>query len=127
MSSDTILKICHLSCGTPVTVTDATRHYFGGYFHVRIHICADISVCSADFEDACEGDDALSRLGRSVSFCRTLEKMAVPEGELDNVRQHLMNAFDTNVLPYLQREGFSSNFVRSEYRKKLKIVSPVYR
>lgn len=127
MSSDSILKTCFLSCGTPVTVKDGTRHYFGGYYHVRLQVTAVIPVLVTAFDDPKEAEDAMVRLGHKILFRRTLEKMAVPEEELEQVRQHLLEAFEGNVLPYLQREGFVAHYIRSEYRKKLTSVSPFYR
>lgn len=118
--TENIIKICTLAGGIQATVSDHTRHYFGGYYHVRILVSADVPVSAGAFGDASEFQDAVKRLGNLVCFRRTLEKMAVPDGEIDLVRQHLLASFDTNVLPYLLRDGFADSFVRSEYRKVLK-------
>ena len=115
-----LIKICHLGGNIPATLTDATRHYFGGYFHVRIQLTADIPVSAGAFAGPADLQDAVERLGSSVRLCRTLEKMAVPEAELDSVRLHLLTSFDANVLPYLQRDDFADSFVRNEYRNALK-------
>ncbi len=115
-----IIKTCALGGGILATVTDCTRHYFGGYFHVRIRISADVPLVVDAFADAAEYQDALQRLGATVSFQRTMEKMAVPERELDHVRQHLLASFDSNLLPYLERSDFADSYVRSEYRKTAK-------
>ncbi len=122
MNDETLIKVCALSGGVTATVKDLTRHYFGGYFHVRILISAEVPVTPASFDAAIEYEDVARRLGPMVTFSRTLEKMAVPDGEIASVRQQLLDAFDTNVLPYLQRDDFASSFVRSEYGKKLKSV-----
>lgn len=120
MSADTPIKTCALGGAVTATVMDATRHYFGGYFHVRIQVRAVIPVTEECFGDGAEYEDARKRLGASVEFCRTLEKMAVPASELETVKQQLLSAFDANLLPYLQRNDFAPGFVRSEYRKTLK-------
>lgn len=120
MSSDNVIKICVIGSGATATITDSTRHYFGGYYHVRIYVHAPIPLCEEAFSDHAEYLDAVSRLGAEAEFSRTLEKMAVPEAEIDTVREQLLASFDANVLPYLQRNDFAPNFVRSEYRKKLK-------
>jgi hypothetical protein len=106
--------------GVQATVRDQTRHYFGGYYHVRIQVSADVPVSAVTFVDEAEFQDAVKRLGAIVSFNRILEKMAVPDNEIDVVRQHLLESFDTNVLPYLLRDDFAGSFVLSEYRKALK-------
>lgn len=122
MKVEDVLKICILGSGVTATVTDITRHYFGGYYHVRIQVSADVPVTAASFDAAGDYENAVVRLGHSVTFSRILEKMAVPEVEIVPVRQQLLAAFDANVLPYLLRDDFAPGFVRSEYRKKIKSV-----
>lgn len=117
---ENLIKTCTLGGGIPATVCDHTRHYFGGYYHVRIQISAIVPVSAGAFADAAEYQDAVKRLGTVVGFSRTLEKMAVPDSEIEIVLQHLLASFDTNVLPYLARADFADSFVRSEYRNVLK-------
>jgi hypothetical protein len=118
--TENVIKTCRLGGGVRATISDHTCHYFGGYYHVRIQVSADVPVSAGAFADSTEYQDAVQRLGTFVSFCRNLEKMAVPDSEIDVVRQHLLASFDTNVLPYLLREDFAGSFVQSEYRKALK-------
>ncbi|MBK5275449.1 MAG: hypothetical protein JJE30_10410 [Desulfuromonadales bacterium] len=125
--TDKIIKVCPLGGGIQATVTDATSHYFGGYYHVRIRVSADVPVSAAAFSVPADYQDAITRLGSSVRLYRTLEKMAVPEGEIDSVRRHLLESFDANVLPYLLRDDFADSFVLSEYRKALKQRAPFQR
>lgn len=129
MNEDKLIRECALGGGVSATVTDCTRHYFGGYYHVRIQVSADVQVTADSFAAVTDYEDAIVRLGHSVTFTRTLEKMAVPATEIEGVREQLLAAFDANVLPYLQRDGFAPGFVRSEYQKKLKSLpkSPGYR
>lgn len=117
--TDTIIRTCVLGSGVRATVSDHTLHYFGGYYHVRILVSADVPVSAGAFADAAEYRAAVQHLGASVSFSRTLEKMAVPASEIDAIRQQLLASFDTNVLPYLLRDDFADSFVLSEYRKSL--------
>lgn len=124
---DSIIKTCDLGGGKTATIRDLTSHYFGGYYHVRLQISSEVPVTADAFADTTTFEDALSRLGGKIHFSRNLEKMAVPEAEIENVRQHLLSSFDNNVLPYLLREGFAPGFVRSEYRKKCAAVSSCYR
>jgi hypothetical protein len=108
-------------------LTDITSHYFGGYYHVRIQVVADVPVLSSAFANVTEYEDAVSRLGKSVQFSRILEKMAVPENQIEQVRTELTGSFDANVLPYLMREGFADSFVRSKYCKALAARTPRFR
>ena len=118
--TENIIKTCTLGGGVLATVRDHTRHYYGGYYHVRILVSADVPVLAVAFADESEFQDAVKRLGTFAKFSRTLEKMAVPDGEIEAVRQHLLASFDTNELPYLMRADFADSFVQSEYRKALK-------
>lgn len=118
--TENIIKTCRLGDGLLASVSDLTSHYFGGYYHVRILIRADVPVSAAAFDVELDYQDAVKRLGPSVSFRRTLEKMAVPDGEIDSVRQQLLASFDATMLPYLIRDDFADSFVRSEYRKAVK-------
>ena len=125
--TENVIKTFLLGGGVRASVRDYTHHYFGGYYHVRIQVCADVPVTAGAFSDASELQDAVRRLGTFVSFSRTLERMAVPESEIGDVRQHLLASFDINVLPYLMRGDFSGSFVQSEYRKSLKSSPPSQR
>lgn len=125
--TENFIKTCRLGGGIQATVSDHTRHYFGGYYHVRIQVSADVPVSAGAFADSTEYQDAVRRLGAFVSFSRVLEKMAVPDSEIDVVRQHLLASFDTNVLPYLVCADFAGSFVQSEYRKALKSGLVVHR
>ena len=124
---ENIIKTCTLAGGVTAEVADATSHYFGGYYHVKIRICADVPVTPASFDTDGDFRDALCRLGSTVRFSRDLEKMAVPVGEIADIRRQLLEAFDTNVLSYLSRNDFAVSFVRSEYRRILKQASPRFR
>jgi hypothetical protein len=113
--------------GIQATVTDCTSHYFGGYYHVRIQVLADIPVSSDMFENTPQFDDAVVRLGSSVRFSRILEKMAIPENAITACQSELINAFEANVLPYLNRATFIKSFVGSEYRTSLKTKTSCFR
>ena len=117
--AENVIRTCTLGGGIPAVLCDRTSHYFGGYYHVRIQVSADVPVSAGAFAGESEYQDAVQRLGPCACFSRTLEKMAVPESGIDAVLQHLLAAFDTNVLPYLLRADFTDSFVRSEYRKAL--------
>lgn len=108
-----------LAGGCRAVLSDATRHYYGGYFHVRLEVRADLELTAECFENRAAYEDALGRLGSRVTFRRILDKMAVPEPELDDVRRSLIGAFETNLLPYLLRPDFPRRFVASEYARSL--------
>ena len=120
MSSEKSIKECFLSDGVRAVIHDITSHYYGGYFHVRLEITAEIPLRCNWFGSEAEHAEALTRLGSVVCFKRTLEKMAVPAAEVDAVKSELVESFEINVLPYLSRSDFPSRFVLSEYGKACK-------
>ncbi|KAA0895005.1 hypothetical protein [Oryzomonas rubra] len=120
MNSEQIVREYDLGGGITARLRDETRHYFGGYYHVRIEVSADIPLAASPFSGLEEYQAARRLLGERIRFRRVLEKMAVPEADIAAARQSLLEAFDANVLPYLSRPDFPERFMRSEYAKCLK-------
>ncbi|MDD2852955.1 MAG: hypothetical protein PHY09_13780 [Desulfuromonadaceae bacterium] len=103
-----------------ITLLDQTRHYFGGYFHVKIHAYRDISLQRDFFATDAEYQDATGMLGTLVRFERVLEKMAVPQSEIESVCSQLTKDFFDSTGVYLSAPDFDARFVRSEYQKSVK-------
>ncbi|KAB0669847.1 hypothetical protein F6V30_13720 [Oryzomonas sagensis] len=120
MNSKQIIREYDLGGGVTASLRDETRHYFGGYYHVRIEVSADIPLSASPFSGPTEYQAARLLLGERIRFRHVLEKMAVPEADIAAARQSLLEAFDTNVLPYLSRPDFPARFMRSEYDKRQK-------
>ncbi|GFE60992.1 hypothetical protein [Geobacter sp. AOG2] len=120
MNSELAIREYDLDGGITVKLRDVTRHYFGGYYHVRIEVGADVPLSAPAFADPEEYRAALRLLGEQIRFHRVLEKMAVPEADIAAARQGLLDAFDTNMLPYLSRPDFPERFMHSEYARCLK-------
>jgi hypothetical protein len=116
-----IIETITLDSALCITLLDQTRHYFGGYFHVKILAYCDIPLEQSYFENSAEYSDAVNKMGTSVRFERVLEKMAVPESGIESVRTLLTQAFRETTGDYLSTPDFSLRFVRSEYRKRIKI------
>ena len=119
MSGIAILKRCELYGALEAIVTDITCHYFGGFYHVRLKIAVDVLLHEEWFSSRDEFCDAHKRLGHSICFSRILEKMAVPENEIEQVRHTLLDSFDSNMLPYLAAEHFPRCFALKEYKATL--------
>jgi hypothetical protein len=127
MTADNQISSCIICGGIEAVLSDLTSHYFGGYYHVRIQISAELPVLSSVFEARADYDDAVKRLGQSVRFSRILEKMAVPENLIGQVRNSLIDSFNANMLPYLKREDFIGNYIRNEYRTSLRLHASRFR
>ncbi len=115
-----IIETIALDSDLSITLLDQTRHYFGGYFHVKVLAYCDVPLERSYFDSDAEFSDAAAKIGTSVRFERVLEKMAVPESEIEAVRSQLTQAFHDTTKAYLSVPDFAPRFVRSEYRKRLK-------
>ena len=120
MENEYIIAEFALADGLIISVLNSTKHYYGGYYHVRLLAKADISLTAGMFDSQTLFDLARKQLGSSLCFQRVLEKMAVPECDVESVRHELLASFKANLLPYLSRKDFPSRFVLSEYEKYLK-------
>lgn len=114
-----IIETIILDSALRITLLDQTRHYYGGYFHVKVLAYCDIPLEQGYFENNAEFSAALAKIGSSVRFERFLEKMAVPESEIESVRSQLLQSFNETTRPYLSTPDFAPRFVRSEYRKRV--------
>lgn len=116
MKSEKIITKLDLTSGVSAIVSDHSRHYYGGYYHVCLKISAEVPLAMEWFQNETEHADAVRRLGAAAYFRRKLEKMAVPEDEVSSIRQGLLDSFTAHMLPYLMRQDFPRRFVLSEYK-----------
>lgn len=119
LNNSNIITTIELESGLCITLSDETRHYFGGYYHVRILAHCDVELDRAYFEDEARYLDALDKLGQSVVFERVMEKMAVPEQDIASVRNQLLDSFRNTSVAYMSSPDFERRFVRNEYRNIL--------
>ena len=117
-----IIDVPALGADFQITLLDQTRHYFGGYYHVKILAFCDIPLRRDYFENDSEFSVALEKMGNSVKFERVLEKMAVPESEIESVRCQLTQAFNETARTYLAAPDFARRFILNEYRKLIKKI-----
>ena len=120
-----IIQTITLDSALRITLLDQTRHYFGGYYHVKVLAFCDIPLEQSYFESDSDFRDAVGKMGSSVRFERVLEKMAVPEAEIETVRSQLTQAFHETTRTYLSVPDFAPRFVRSEYQKRVKTASQI--
>lgn len=120
-----IIETIMLDSALCITLLDQTRHYFGGYYHVKVLAYCDVPLELSYFNNDTELNDAIEKMGTSVRFERILEKMAVPESAIDSVRNQLTQAFHETTKAYLSVPDFAPRFVRSEYLKRAKKTSQI--
>jgi hypothetical protein len=120
MSDQAFLRDNILANGLQVTVSDVSRHYYGGYWQVCLEVSCLVPLEMGQFSDPAAETDARRLLGTAVPFVRHLEKMAVHADELAAVRQELLERFDRHLLPFLGNQQFPARFILSEFQKRSK-------
>lgn len=122
------LRSIELPNGLNFRFFDRTKHYFGGFYHVKIEVCSKIiinSVCCTFSELQLQ---AASVLGDSVRYSKILGRMGVLESEIQNVRGQLMSQFIESSYAYLATPSFPSVVILKELEKiqKMHKITPSF-
>ncbi|NVN97928.1 MAG: hypothetical protein HXX17_01300 [Geobacteraceae bacterium] len=72
-------------------------------------------------EIICYRDTLQATLKSTVMYSRILEKMGVASDDVENVKQKLVDDFNTNSLPYLSLKEFPPKMTELNIRKKQQI------
>ncbi len=112
------LFVCELPNALRLEIHDRSQHYFGGYWRLRLEARCPVPLSAVDVDPAVRSD--MGRLlGDPVPFLRTLEQMAVPQEQLEQLRQGLLERFVRQLRPLLGDHRFPGAFLVREYRKRL--------
>lgn len=112
-----MIATIELPSGLCLSLHDESRHYFGGYYHVRISAYCPVTLVRDYFETDSDFKAAQTVLGPVARFEKILEKMAVPADDVATVQNQLIAAFNLTTRHYLESPGFAKAFVRSEFKK----------
>lgn len=107
-----------LDNGCVLTIANVSSHYFGGYYHVRLHVSGVIPLLQEYFVNEEAWAEGLRVLGDGLVFSRELGKMGVPTAEMPVVAAELRSSFERTMLPYLNHPDFARRFVQGEFRKR---------
>lgn len=110
------LRCWHLPSGLDVLLYDATSHYFGGYYHVRLEVRVDVPLQGEFLPDPGVRDEARRLLGDVLTYRRRLERMAVLGDDVEAVRGDLVQTFEAGM-GYLGHPDFCRRFVAAELAK----------
>ena len=78
MDSEQVIREYDLGSGITVRLCDVTRHYFGGYYHVRIEVSADVPLSTSPFADADEYRAARRLWGSGFVFTGSWKRWPCP-------------------------------------------------
>lgn len=122
MTDQTVLQQIALPNGLMATLTDRTRHYFGGYWLVRLTVTCPIPVIENNLPDSIDLASARNLLGEQVEFVHNLERMAVPGDEKEQVISSFMERFEVSLLPFISSDKFPPSFIQKEYARLSKNI-----
>lgn len=114
------VRIMELQNGLIVRFLDRTRHYYGGFYHVKVEVCCELAVVPEQFTSSEQYSQAVAILGATVNYTKMLERMGVPEADIPTVRDRLITQFVTSSQDYLSAPSFPSGVVRTELDKQRK-------
>lgn len=100
------MKTIQLDNGLTLIVSDETRRYFGAFYRVRIRVACSVPLEFVNDVPPEEQQQLLLTHGTHIPYERILEKMGVPEKELDAAKEHLLAEFERSSLPYLSSPEF---------------------
>ncbi len=108
------------SSGLQLELCDVSRHYFGGYWHLRMEARCLVPLSAAGVDDPAQLEEMRRQLGDPVPFVRRLEQMAVPPERLESSRAGLKQRLLGQMLPLLEHPHFAARFLAKEYRQRVK-------
>lgn len=120
MSDLSPFKTYTLPNGLQPELHDRSRHYYGGYWQVVLELRCLVTI-SPNIPDLPQNHTDLCRqLGEQIAYIQLLERMAVPQDQLDAVRKELIAGFEAHTLPFIAHPGFATRFIVKELRRYLK-------
>lgn len=120
MSEQQILRAVSLSNGLQATINDMSRHYFGGYWRLRLEARCPVPLSAAGIDDPVRLEELRCQLGDPVLFVSSLEQMAVPPEQVEKARAALEQRLLAQILPLLEHPDFAGHFLDKQYQQKLK-------
>jgi len=106
-----------LSNGLTVHFCDNARRYFGDYHRVKLEVHCEVPVTPELFDDDAMYRDALSKLGKTVTYRRCEEQMGIPTAQVDECVEKLIERFSSTALRYFDTADFPRRLAQSELAK----------
>jgi len=109
-----LVKEIHLKNGLTVSIFNHNHRYFGDYHRVKVEITCEVPIMEKYFATRAECADAISSLGRSVCFKRSVEQMGVSTDELEPCLERIIDNFINHSLSYLASNEFPRKLIQKE-------------
>lgn len=114
------VRVMDLPNGLVFRFYDRTRHYYGGFYHVKVEACCELQVVPEIFSSTEDHSRAVAILGPVFNYSKVIERMGVPEPDILSVRDQLISRFAESSLTYISSPTFPSGVVRRELEKQHK-------
>lgn len=116
-----------LDNGLQLQVEDQSNRYFGDYHRLRLFVSCPVPVRAEYFAGDANPEqvaaEALQLLGTEVVYEKPLERMGVAGGELEAVRQQVLDDFLAINRDYLARGDFPAKFLALKLRERQQVNS----
>lgn len=112
----TTIKSEQLPNGLEISFIDQTNRYFGDYH--RVCVVATIRCPVTSLRDESIRSKARELYGDSFDVERRFEKMGVSSGDVEFVRDRLVDDFMSHVAAYLGRDDYPDRLATAELKKQ---------
>jgi hypothetical protein len=115
-----------LSNGLTVKAFDDSVNYYGDFYNMKLTIISTVRVDPryfADFRKHSHYGEVVKVLGLKTEYRREIIKAGVSGDDLSPAKAAVLDSFEVNALPYMERADFAERLVRkrfAEIEKELK-------
>ena len=117
------LQVVSLENGLTASFTDHSNRYFGDFYRVCIAVKVDIPLASINLPVELVGAAAL--LQGPLCFERSLERMGVASGQLQAVKDALVDGFLATSCSYMCHPDFPLRVLKQRLERQAS-VRPLY-
>ncbi|MCX7991094.1 MAG: hypothetical protein N2999_03525 [Proteobacteria bacterium] len=110
-----VVKEYKLDNGLTLKLFDKTYRYFGEYFFIEIEAVCEIPISLIDKKKLPQ--ELVPLIPEKLIYSKTLSKKGVYESKVKEEKDHLIENFERNSLPYLDNESFPFKFYLKELQK----------
>ncbi|MDF1579148.1 MAG: hypothetical protein P1P74_00030 [Desulfuromonadales bacterium] len=120
MNETPVFRTIALNGGLTLQVVDHSNRYFGDYHRIKLVISCELPLTAASIPEAWRerAAEVRERLGESLHFERSMERMGVAGDAVAAVKEEMLASFLTSTGHYLARPAFVARLVADKLGKK---------
>ncbi|GAM11558.1 hypothetical protein OR1_03874 [Geobacter sp. OR-1] len=109
-----ILREIRLDNTVLVRFIDQTTHYYGGFFHVSVLVVCEVGVIPEHCSAGLNYEETVMLLGPTALFKKRLDRMGVPQEEIESMKTQLIDQFWEFSRGYLSDSTFPCRLISAE-------------